>query len=73
MAGLSLLVCIQQIDSAKAYRNEAECGEAIRKSGLKREDVFFTTKVPWRALGYESTKESIESSLKAAKVDYYDL
>ncbi|KMU89067.1 prostaglandin-F synthase 2 [Coccidioides immitis H538.4] len=63
----------RHIDSAKAYCNEAECGEAIRASGLKREDVFFTTKVPWRSLGYEKTKQSIEESLKAAKVDYYDL
>ncbi|KAL1956737.1 hypothetical protein VTO42DRAFT_6887 [Malbranchea cinnamomea] len=63
----------RHIDSAKAYRNEAECGEAIRKSGLRRSEVFLTTKVPWRALGYQSTKDSIESSLKAAKVDYYDL
>ncbi|KAK2858442.1 hypothetical protein FQN49_004734 [Arthroderma sp. PD_2] len=63
----------RHIDSAKAYHNEAECGEAIRKSGIKRSDIFFTTKVPWKSLGYETTKESIESSLKAAKVDYYDL
>ncbi|KAI1981227.1 hypothetical protein LOZ53_006501 [Ophidiomyces ophidiicola] len=41
----------RHIDSAKAYRNEAECAEAIKKSGLKREDIFFTTKVPWRSLG----------------------
>ncbi|KAI1907317.1 hypothetical protein LOZ12_005469 [Ophidiomyces ophidiicola] len=63
----------RHIDSAKAYRNEAECAEAIRKSGLKREDIFFTTKVPWRSLGYDKTKESIDQSLKDAKVDYYDL
>lgn len=63
----------RHIDSAKVYRNEAECGEAIRKSGIKRSEIFFTTKVPWRALGYQPTKESIESSLQAAKVDYFDL
>ncbi|KAI1975693.1 hypothetical protein LOZ51_001640 [Ophidiomyces ophidiicola] len=63
----------RHIDSAKAYRNEAECAEAIKKSGLKREDIFFTTKVPWRSLGYDKTKESIDQSLKDAKVDYYDL
>ncbi|EGD99587.1 aldo-keto reductase [Trichophyton tonsurans CBS 112818] len=63
----------RHIDSAKAYHNEAECGEAIRKSGLKRSEVFFTTKVPWRSLGYEPTREAIESSLKEAKVDYFDL
>ncbi|EGD90000.1 hypothetical protein H112_02473 [Trichophyton rubrum D6] len=63
----------RHIDSAKAYHNEAECGEAIRKSGLKRSEVFFTTKVPWRSLGYEPTREAIESSLKEANVDYFDL
>ncbi|EEP76947.1 hypothetical protein UREG_01796 [Uncinocarpus reesii 1704] len=63
----------RHIDSARAYKNEAECAEAIRKSKLKREDIFFTTKVPWRALGYDTTKQSIEESLKTAKMDYYDL
>ncbi|KAI1921385.1 hypothetical protein LOZ66_004616 [Ophidiomyces ophidiicola] len=69
----ALEIGYRHIDSAKAYRNEAECAEAIRKSGLKREDIFFTTKVPWRCLGYDKTKESIDQSLKDAKVDYYDL
>ncbi|KAK2736217.1 hypothetical protein FQN55_001749 [Onygenales sp. PD_40] len=61
------------IDSAKAYRNEAQCGDAIRESGLKRSDVFFTTKVPRTAMGYEQTKNSINESLKTAKFDYADL
>ncbi|KAK2734045.1 hypothetical protein FQN57_001880 [Myotisia sp. PD_48] len=63
----------RHIDCARSYRNEAECGEAIRKPGLKRSDVFLTTKVPWKSLGYESTKEVINQSLDTAKVEYYDL
>lgn len=69
---LSLLIALQ-IDSAKAYHNEVECGEAIRASGLKRSDVFFTTKVPKVAMGYQKTKDAIDSSLKAANFDYIDL
>ncbi|OJD27469.1 hypothetical protein ACJ73_01142 [Blastomyces percursus] len=61
------------IDSARAYHNEAECGAAVHASGLKRSDVFFTTKVPRRAMGYEQTKDSIESSLRVANLDYIDL
>ncbi|EFE40164.1 aldehyde reductase, putative [Trichophyton verrucosum HKI 0517] len=68
-----LLTTLNRCTKPKAYHNEAECGEAIRKSGLKRSEVFFTTKVPWRSLGYEPTREAIESSLKEAKVDYFDL
>ncbi|OJD16332.1 hypothetical protein AJ78_03501 [Emergomyces pasteurianus Ep9510] len=69
----ALQVGYRHIDSAKGYRNEAECGEAIRASGLKRSDVFFTTKVPKLAMGYQQTKDSIESSLKATNFDYIDL
>ncbi|PGH09269.1 hypothetical protein GX51_00711 [Blastomyces parvus] len=69
----ALQVGYRHIDSAKAYHNEAECGAAVRASGLKRSEVFFTTKVPKKAMGYEQTKASIESSLKAADLDYIDL
>ncbi|EQL37128.1 hypothetical protein BDFG_01411 [Blastomyces dermatitidis ATCC 26199] len=69
----ALQVGYRHIDSARAYHNEAECGAAVRASGLKRSDVFFTTKVPRKAMGYEQTKDSIESSLKAANLDYIDL
>ncbi|EER43092.1 aldo/keto reductase [Histoplasma capsulatum H143] len=69
----ALQVGYKHIDSAKSYRNEAQCGAAVRASGLNRSDVFFTTKVPWQAMGYQKTKDSIESSLKAANFDYIDL
>ncbi|EEH42786.2 uncharacterized protein PADG_07606 [Paracoccidioides brasiliensis Pb18] len=63
----------RHIDSAQAYRNEAECGQAIRNCGLKRSDIFFTTKVPRSAMGYREAKNAIDSSLKAANIDYIDL
>ncbi len=62
-----------QVDSARAYRNEAQCANALRASGLQRSDIFYTTKVPVRAMGYQKTRDSIESSLHDAKLDFIDL
>ena len=62
-----------QIDSAISYRNEKGCAEGIRSSGFSREDVFLTTKIPPKQMGYEKTKAAIESSLKNAELDYFDL
>ncbi|KAJ4504160.1 hypothetical protein HRR83_008594 [Exophiala dermatitidis] len=63
----------RHIDSARAYRNEQPCADAIRNSGLKREEIFFTSKVPPRAMGYEGAKKSIESSFIQTGLDYIDL
>lgn len=63
-----------QIDSAKYYENEAECAEAIRKSGIDRSTVFFTSKIPVGLLkNYESAKGALEASFAACKLDYIDL
>lgn len=53
----------RHIDSAQAYRNEAEAGAALRSTDVDRDDIFFTTKIP-RDLGsveanYESLLESV--------------
>ncbi|KAE8361318.1 NADP-dependent oxidoreductase domain-containing protein [Aspergillus caelatus] len=63
----------RHIDSAAVYRNERECVSAVEKAGLKRSDVFLTTKVLPQATGYEAAKQSIKDSLKKAKTDYFDL
>jgi diketogulonate reductase-like aldo/keto reductase len=63
----------RHIDSARAYRNEQPCADAIRASGLKREDVYFTSKVPPRSMGYDAAKKSIESSFSQTGLDYIDL
>ncbi|KAL3422053.1 aldo-keto reductase [Phlyctema vagabunda] len=63
----------RHVDSAAAYRNEAPCGAAVRKSGIPREEVFFTSKIPARKLGYENTKSQVNTTLKETGLDYVDL
>src|ERR687886_747037 len=53
----------RSIDTAAAYRNEAGVGEAIRDSGLARDEVFVTTKVWNSQQGRESTRRALEKSL----------
>ena len=63
----------RHIDTAAAYRNERGVGEAILASGLRREEVFVTTKL-WNAeQGFESTPKAFEVSLKRLGFDYVDL
>ena len=63
----------RHIDTAAAYGNEKSVGQAIKKSGINRHDLFITTKL-WNAdHGYESTKAAIDRSLQNSKVDYLDL
>lgn len=62
-----------KVDSARVYRNEGPCSEAIKKSGIPRSQIFFTTKVPPRSMSYDQTKAAIESSFKQTGLDYIDL
>ena len=61
------------IDTAQAYGNEEGVGNALRKSGLKREDVFIVTKVWITNAGEEKAARSIEQSLRKLQTDYVDL
>ena len=63
----------QQVDSAIMYRNEKACGRAIANSGLTRSEIFFTTKIPPESMGYDRTKRAIDSSLREAQQEYFDL
>ncbi|EID3764490.1 aldo/keto reductase [Listeria monocytogenes] len=61
------------IDTAAAYKNEEGVGQAIKESGIKREDLFVTTKL-WNAeQGYESTLAAFDESLRKLELDYVDL
>ena len=61
------------IDTASFYKNEEGVGQAIKESGVPREDLFVTTKL-WNAdQGYESTLEAFETSLNKLGLDYLDL
>lgn len=64
---------IRHIDTAAAYFNEAEVGKAIRESGIRREEIFLTSKLWLQDYGYEAAKKGIEASLKKLDLDYMDL
>lgn len=63
----------RKFDTAQFYNNEKELGEAIRKTGIKREEVFITTKIWNTKQGYNSTRKSFEESLEKFNMDYVDL
>ena len=63
----------RHIDTAQAYRNEQCVGEAFRRSGVKREDVFITTKIWNDAHSYDLVMSSFEESLKKLDTSYVDL
>ena len=63
----------RHIDTAQGYKNEDLVGQAIRESGIPRNQFFVTTKVWNDNQGYDKTKESIEESLNKLNIDYIDL
>lgn len=69
----ALEVGYRSIDTAQAYYNEAQVGNAIRASGIERQKIFLTTKVWISNAGEERAAKSIDASLKNLKTDYLDL
>lgn len=63
----------RHIDTAFAYGNEQSVARALRDSGLLREDVFLTTKLPADIKTYEGAREHFEASLKNLDTNYIDL
>lgn len=61
------------IDTAAAYMNEKAVGNAIKHSGLRREDLFVTTKLWLQDAGYEKAKTAFQRSLDRLGLDYLDL
>ena len=61
------------LDTALNYENEAEVGEAVRRSGIPREEIAIATKLPGRFHGYEETLQGFEESRRNLGVDYVDL
>jgi len=60
-------------DSAQAYGNEHMLGEAWRQSGLKREELFITTKIAVQNFGHDKAKRTFVESLQHLQTDYVDL
>jgi diketogulonate reductase-like aldo/keto reductase len=63
----------RHIDTASLYENEQGVGEAIRESGVPREEIFVTTKVWNTEQGYDQTLKAFDASLKRLGSDYVDL
>jgi 2,5-diketo-D-gluconate reductase A len=63
----------RHIDTAAAYQNEAEVGQAFRASGLDRDDVFITTKCFNNDHGFEQAKKAFRTSLDRLELEYLDL
>lgn len=61
------------IDTAENYENERGVGQGIRASGLKREELFVTTKFNRQWHGIEGARRACEASLKRLGLDYIDL
>jgi diketogulonate reductase-like aldo/keto reductase len=61
------------IDTAAAYFNEREVGEGIRRSGIRRDEVFIETKVWISDYGYDATLHAFEKSVRKLRVDQLDL
>lgn len=60
-------------DTAELYGNEDAVGNAIKKSGISREELFITTKFGSKEAGYEKTRAAFQKSLALLKLDYIDL
>ena len=61
------------IDSAVNYENEVDVGDAVCSSGLPREEIQVTTKVPGRFHAHEEAVRSVEDSLRRMRLDVLDL
>ena len=63
----------RHIDTAQAYQNENGVGKGIKACGVKREELFVTTKLAAEVKSYDEAVASIDSSLKTLGLDYIDL
>ena len=63
----------RHIDTAAAYGNEESVGKAVRNSGIPREEIFITTKLPAECKGYDIAKECFNKSMETLNLGYIDL
>ena len=69
----ALEVGYRHIDTAATYMNEEAVGAAVRESGLRREDVFVTSKVWVQDHGYDETLRAFDTTMRKLGLDYLDL
>lgn len=63
----------RHIDTAQAYENEEGVGRAIKDSGIKREDIFITSKIKAEHKTFDEAYDSINKSLRTMGLEYLDL
>ncbi|MCP1438826.1 2,5-diketo-D-gluconate reductase A [Erwinia persicina] len=61
------------IDTAASYQNETQVGNALKQSGIARDELFITTKLWLQDASYEGAKAQFERSLNRLQLDYVDL
>ncbi len=69
----ALSVGYRMVDTAQAYANEVGVGNAVKKSGIARNEVFIVSKIWISNYGYERAKASIDESLRKLQTEYIDL
>jgi diketogulonate reductase-like aldo/keto reductase len=73
VVGHALKVGYRHIDSAVAYRNEAPSVSGMNKSGLPREELFFTSKVPPQSMSHAGAAAAVNETLRKTGLAYVDL
>lgn len=63
----------RHIDTAAAYENEQSVGRAVRDSGIDRDDIFVTTKLPAEIKDYDAARAQLEKSLSLLDLGHIDL
>lgn len=63
----------RHFDTAYAYRNEAALGDAVHSSGVPRDEIFITSKLPSGRHGYDSTLKTFDETMANLKLDVIDL
>lgn len=69
----ALALGIRHIDTAVAYFNEQEVGQAVKDSGIPREEIWITSKLWLQDYDYDAAMKSIDTSLMKLQSDYMDL
>ena len=69
----ALMLGIRHIDTAAAYFNEQEVGQAVRDSGIPRDEIWITSKLWLQDYDYDAAMKSIDTSLMKLQSDYMDL
>jgi len=69
----ALRIGYRHIDTARAYENEASVGRAVRDSGIARDEIYVTSKLPAEAKDYDTAVKEFETTMAEIGLDYLDL